>query len=387
MFLFIHQTKAQCSSRIGELKVFNFQHEDGIFVCYNDTLKVAIEDYELMDSQKLYYVYHSNVDVLNSTIIDVDTMQMGGLVNRFTSTTQLYITALVAKEGFINFGIIDSCAVFSKTVMVNFLSGIAFNYNVKCDAQHAYCINLQIKGGLPTFNSSYGYIVNGEMEGTLSIDEIGKFKLSPGYPGLINLYLSDENGCTDTLSHFLYSCHLPIELLTFKGTIVNEDHLLKWATASQIEIDYFLLEVSKNGNTFEVLDTIDGAGTTSETMSYKLIHENLSPGIYQYKLSKISSNGFKWELATVELIAFAPNVFPNPTKRHLNFHLDEPQFMTLNLQIFDLSGKRVLAFNEAQLQKNALGFSVDVSVLSGGIYFAQIKADKLERVEKFVVEK
>lgn len=50
-FLFTSKTAAQCSSQIGELQVLNDPHEKGIFICYNDTAKVAIDDFQLMDSQ------------------------------------------------------------------------------------------------------------------------------------------------------------------------------------------------------------------------------------------------------------------------------------------------------------------------------------------------
>jgi len=134
------------------------------------------------------------------------------------------------------------------------------------------------------------------------------------------------------------------------------------------------------------MDNCDGAGTTFNITKYSFLHEDISPGRYLYKLSKVDFEGELSVDGYVELIAFAPNLFPNPTHANLSFYQQE-MLTNLSIQIFDLSGKRVLSFDETQIRKNTLGFKIDVSVLSGGIYFAQIQADELERMEKFVIEK
>jgi len=101
-FTVIHKTLAQCSSQIGELKVVNFQHEDGIFICYNDIFDVELEDYELMDSQQLYYVYHNVEDVLNSEILKVDTMKTDGFLNDEFAPDTLYLTAVASSAASLN---------------------------------------------------------------------------------------------------------------------------------------------------------------------------------------------------------------------------------------------------------------------------------------------
>lgn len=179
---------------------------------------------------------------------------------------------------------------------------------------------------------------------------------------------------------------MPIELISFNYDLINNEHLIKWVLGSQINVDHFLLEVSKDGHAFEVLDTVAGAGTISQPKSYQFLHQELTPGIYTYKLFTVSTEGIKWELGTIEIINYANNLHPNPAQSKLNFHFNQSELSNVVLQIYDLNGKR-LALSESQIESNYYGFSIDVSTLPNGIYIAKIQADELERIEKFVVKK
>jgi len=386
MFSFIHQTTAQCNNQIGELQVLNYQHEDGIFICYKDTLKVEIESYELMDRQQLYYIYHNGADVLNSTIIDIDTIKSEGIINN-NQILNTYVTAIISKAKSFDLVLEDSCTIFSNTVAVTFLSRIASSSKIACNADMKYCIGLQIAGGLPKLDSLYSYITEGYIFDALSINEIGNYKLDLTPHDRLKLYISDANGCRDTLLSYVNACSLmPVELIAYNVEKVNNGHLIKWVMASQINVDHFLIEVSKNGGNFEVLDSIGGEGTTSQTKSYQFLNQNLIPGIYQYKLSTVSKDGIKWEVGTVELINYATNLHPNPTHSKLNFHFHQASLTNVKLRVFDLSG-RILPIDESQIEINLYGFSIDVTTLSEGIYFVRIRTDELESIEKFVVEK
>ena len=58
----------------------------------------------------------------------------------------------------------------------------------------------------------------------------------------------------------------------------------------------------------------------------------------------------------------------------------------MNFQIFDLGG-RVLPFDESNIKGYHYGFSIDVSTLPNGMYFAKIQANELEVIEKFIIKK
>jgi hypothetical protein len=62
---------------------------------------------------------------------------------------------------------------------------------------------------------------------------------------------------------------LPIELLFFDAKKESDNSvLLDWATASEINNDYFAVERSNNGHNFSQLSIIDGAGNSTQRNDY-----------------------------------------------------------------------------------------------------------------------
>lgn len=62
--------------------------------------------------------------------------------------------------------------------------------------------------------------------------------------------------------------YLPIELLYFDARKVDNRVELGWATASEVNNEYFSVERSTNGKNFHQLSIIDGAGNSSERRDY-----------------------------------------------------------------------------------------------------------------------
>jgi hypothetical protein len=61
-------------------------------------------------------------------------------------------------------------------------------------------------------------------------------------------------------------------------------------------------------------------------------------------------------------------IYPNPADDKLNFNIKEYNDITIT----DISGKTIMNLNSLSPQNN----SVDISILSKGIYFVTIKSDK-----------
>ena len=62
---------------------------------------------------------------------------------------------------------------------------------------------------------------------------------------------------------------LPIELTSFSIFATADGFMFNWITASENENDYFTLEYSIDGVSFNEIDYVHGAGTTSETSEYE----------------------------------------------------------------------------------------------------------------------
>lgn len=119
-----------------------------------------------------------------------------------------------------------------------------------------------------------------------------------------------------------HSSPLPIDLLFFNGKVAGSDNVLKWVTVSETNNDYFLLERSTNGETFEPIGEVDGAGTTNERLEYEFIDHSAPTGLNYYRLKQVDFDGASSYSRTIllkngrrEADAMVSLVYPNPTRR------------------------------------------------------------------------
>jgi hypothetical protein len=169
---------------------------------------------------------------------------------------------------------------------------------------------------------------------------------------------------------------LPIELLYFSAK-VNVDHVkLEWATASELNNEYFTLERSKNGADFHGFEEIKGAGNSNKTLVYAskdVLPEG--PAMY-YRLKQTDFDGTVSYSKVVavkgtnkEVIELVGDVYPNPFNRDfaVNFNAGEEGNMVAT--IIDIQGK-IVARNVVHVSKGFNQFTFDQGTsLPKGMYF------------------
>ena len=84
---------------------------------------------------------------------------------------------------------------------------------------------------------------------------------------------------------------LPIELLSFTATPFETAVQLNWSTASEINNDYFTIERSESGVSFEKIEQIDGAGNSLIILNYSSLDKTPLYGISFYRLMQTDFNG------------------------------------------------------------------------------------------------
>ena len=84
---------------------------------------------------------------------------------------------------------------------------------------------------------------------------------------------------------------LPVALLSFTASLTEENTvLLQWATATEINNDYFLIQRSKDGINWETIIQTDGAGNSSQLINYSAIDGEPFSGISFYRLVQVDFN-------------------------------------------------------------------------------------------------
>lgn len=161
---------------------------------------------------------------------------------------------------------------------------------------------------------------------------------------------------------------LPVELLAFTAKKQGKNALLEWVTATEINNDYFDVEWSRDGERFEYLGTVRGAGNTTEEQRYDLLHHDPEVGLNYYRLKQVDFDG-TFQYSDVRVLRFTEDnlitrtVDPNPADDYLIIYSD---IDNENYMIFDNTGKLV--------QKNRIPSSrqVDVSHLPPGSYYIKV---------------
>jgi PKD-like domain len=119
---------------------------------------------------------------------------------------------------------------------------------------------------------------------------------------------------------------LPIALVSFDASVENGIVYLKWETSSEYENDFFLIERSEDGKTFESFLKVDGAGTSHGQLKYQARDTNPFRGTSYYRLSQTDYDGtvtyFRVLIIKVESFGEVTKLYPNPVDRDALLHID-----------------------------------------------------------------
>ncbi|MEO1435699.1 MAG: T9SS type A sorting domain-containing protein [Bacteroidota bacterium] len=181
---------------------------------------------------------------------------------------------------------------------------------------------------------------------------------------------------------------LPVEMAYFEAYKQDRQVDLRWETETEVQNAYFEVERSADGSNFEVLTRIEGAGTTNLAQQYHYLDENPMETSNYYRLRQVDYDG-SYEYSEVKHIEFEAyqgeiSLFPNPTTDQLSIKLPEQLDGTVQIEIFDASGKRVYQDDRSA---DYLQARIDVRALGAGHYMMRIRSEQGGSSHRFTVLK
>ena len=178
---------------------------------------------------------------------------------------------------------------------------------------------------------------------------------------------------------------LPVELSHFDATLNRANEVeLNWQTASELNNDYFQIERSIDTKNWEVIDQVEGAGTTELANFYQALDRKPLYGTSYYRLKQVDFDGqFEYsELRSITLNSTAIkdiSIFPVPAKDLLYIQgLKE----TTTFQVFNNMGMQLQVPYTIQGDRMKL----DVSRLDAGIYFFMVSDGTTKISRKFSIQ-
>ncbi|MEO8761887.1 MAG: CUB domain-containing protein [Bacteroidia bacterium] len=218
------------------------------------------------------------------------------------------------------------------------------------------------------WNGGYSILGLHNAFGTYAMVPSASYNYPTSGTNISNLAWRFTNNCTSCM------VILPVELLSFTGNLNDKKQVdLKWSVAVETNNAYFTVERSKDGQVFEELTHVHGAGNSTQTINYSAIDYEPLAGVSYYRLSQTDMNGSTKHFNIIS-VNNTDNIkddtftaIPNPTEGVVNITYSCDAVATGTLKLYDSNGGLVLTkdFTCATGKNTA---QLDLESLAPGIY-------------------
>ncbi len=182
---------------------------------------------------------------------------------------------------------------------------------------------------------------------------------------------------------------LPIELLSFEGSIDGCIVDLKWASGSSSNFSHYEIERSHDGNSYSKIASIDAVESSQSALYYKFT-DDTALEINYYRLKMIDLDG-SYEYSKVlyfiiDCDKYNIAIYPNPIEKQkgvLNINLFSSE-EEAKIEITDILG-RVLKTLTLDVESNVVNaFQINISDFPSGSYTIKIQGQR--KAKMFIIQ-
>ncbi len=175
---------------------------------------------------------------------------------------------------------------------------------------------------------------------------------------------------------------LPVELLYTKGEVVEGDAVISWATIMELNNDYFTIEKSYDGENWETIGEVDGAGDSQEIIHYSFIDENIENRVVYYQIKQTDFDG-KFSYSNIVSVFEEGDlrIYPNPSTGYFNVALVGGVYS--KYEVYDIRSSAIV---ESVIEETTSLFGIDLSEYSKGIYLVKFYSSQGVTTKKIIVE-
>jgi hypothetical protein len=165
---------------------------------------------------------------------------------------------------------------------------------------------------------------------------------------------------------------LPVELISFTASVLDhKDVRLQWQTASEVNNDYFIVERSADGKTWEEVTKVKGQGNSNVMSSYSATDKEAYAGISYYRLKQTDFNGH-YEYSAIRTVKVNSSgnvlIYPNPATDEIMLKANDAELQ--HLVIINQLGQEVTGRAHVK-ERNATALLLDISELPSGLYLVK----------------
>lgn len=150
---------------------------------------------------------------------------------------------------------------------------------------------------------------------------------------------------------------LPIELISFAGSMSNGNATLTWKTLTETNNHFFTIERSLDGKTFQSVGEVQGSGTTKEQVSYAYVDYLPPSAVLYYRLKQTDFDGAYTYSDVIRVnnagLGTQLVAMPNPVNSDESLiirirHHENVDMRTVHLRVYDIVGHEVAISGEVE---------------------------------------
>jgi hypothetical protein len=171
---------------------------------------------------------------------------------------------------------------------------------------------------------------------------------------------------------------LPVQFKSFRGRLLtNETVRLDWEAETDQLHDYFEVERSTDGTSFQTL------GRGPAVAPYHFIDPNPVVGNNYYRIKQVDKDG-KITYSSTVTIAYTPSsfrveIYPNPVKDQLRVRIGTAEIAQYRLSLTDLAG-RVVYEEKIQTGNGQQDWTIPTATLASQVYLVTVRNSRDEVV-------
>ncbi len=212
----------------------------------------------------------------------------------------------------------------------------------------------------------------------------------PGHEGLDNNTSKPRKTATQGITAngiipYSNQSSLPVKMINQKVKCTSTGAIIEWATATEINNDYFEIQKTEDLKEWKFVNSIIGAGNSNNLNEYQIMDETLGEKVTYYRIKQVDKDGQYEYFDVLSILCKLGNskleiIGVNAGNFSLNIYFKTDGFEPVLASLYDLSGKLIntVTINQPTDGGNMVSFNTEIK---NGLYIVTIDQNK-NRVSK-----
>jgi hypothetical protein len=185
---------------------------------------------------------------------------------------------------------------------------------------------------------------------------------------------------------------VPVELASFSANVNENDVTLLWLTVTELNNSGFDIERAVDNGKWEPIGFVVGNGTTTEIHTYTFNDNDLSTGIYNYRIKQIDYDGTFEYFELEEAIEINPpneilllQNYPNPFNPSTTIEFVILEKSNVTLEVFNSIGEKVSNLVNEEKVAGSYRINFDATGFTSGIYYYKLQTVNFVQTRKMIL--